>query len=746
MGKLTIKPLELVPRLPSNFEAETWVKLQATVASILQTKAPLVGGAHEEVYRTVEALCVCGMEDKLAQFLRAECDNHIRTRLLTACRPASAVGPEGNGDDVLLRMMHAVWQDHCDAMQMISVLFLYLDRTYIFSQSRIHSSLGHSTNSARSLKDIGVQLFRAQLDALPEVRDKTLLGLLRLIDADRCGNPAPQPLLNSLVGMTSKLGIYEASFEPALLERTGLFFKRESEELLERIPAAEYLRHCERRLEEEAKRCATSFEKRTEQGILSTARGELLKQHCDKLLELGFCGMVREHQVEDLERLFRLFSKVDALAIVRKAWCQAIKDVGAGIMSCSEDAEESKGIIPALIALRSRLNEILEKAFQSTSIFVIGLKDAFEEILSCGSQNMPSKLLSRHIDEVLRNEKACSERELEESIENVIGIFRFLDAKDAFEAFYKKDLSKRILLSRSSSADAEKLMIQKLRDECGPGFTSKLEGMFRDIEVSKATQAAFAEKTDNRALLDQSGIDFSVSVLTSGLWPTQPPTPDIIYPAGPHKMQEAFAAFYSASNTGKSLRWSPSLGQCTLRACYEGNVRKELIVSHFQALVLLLFNSSNSLTCRQIEIQTRIPTADLHRTLQSLALHKYVKLITKEPKTREVADEDVFTYNSGFSHKMYRIVVTQISPKEQHEEETVVEQRVFEDRQHEVDAAIVRIMKAKKTLSHNQLLAEVFSAISFPAAAADVKRRVESLIEREYLERDSGASTYSYLA
>ena len=56
-------------------------------------------------------------------------------------------------------------------------------------------------------------------------------------------------------------------------------------------------------------------------------------------------------------------------------------------------------------------------------------------------------------------------------------------------------------------------------------------------------------------------------------------------------------------------------------------------------------------------------------------------------------------------------------------------------------------MKVKKTLTHQQLLAEVFTAMSFPVAAADVKRRVESLIEREYIERDAERPfTYSYLA
>jgi cullin-4 len=35
--------------------------------------------------------------------------------------------------------------------------------------------------------------------------------------------------------------------------------------------------------------------------------------------------------------------------------------------------------------------------------------------------------------------------------------------KDVFEAFYKKDLAKRLLLGKSASADTEKAMLSKLK-------------------------------------------------------------------------------------------------------------------------------------------------------------------------------------------------------------------------------------------------------------------------------------------
>jgi cullin-4 len=42
-------------------------------------------------------------------------------------------------------------------------------------------------------------------------------------------------------------------------------------------------------------------------------------------------------------------------------------------------------------------------------------------------------------------------------------IFRYINGKDVFEAFYRKDLAKRLLLGKSVSIDAEKLMISKLK-------------------------------------------------------------------------------------------------------------------------------------------------------------------------------------------------------------------------------------------------------------------------------------------
>ncbi len=54
----------------------------------------------------------------------------------------------------------------------------------------------------------------------------------------------------------------------------------------------------------------------------------------------------------------------------------------------------------------------------------------------------------------------------------------------------------------------------------------------------------------------------------------------------------------------------------------------------------------------------------------------------------------------------------------------------------QIDAAIVRIMKTRKSLSHKLLVQELLIQLKFPIRAQDLKKRTESLIDREYLERD----------
>lgn len=84
-----------------------------------------------------------------------------------------------------------------------------------------------------------------------------------------------------------------------------------------------------------------------------------------------------------------------------------------------------------------------------------------------------------------------TDAEVDVTLDKTITLFRYLAEKDVFERYYKGHLAKRLLLGRSVSDDAERGMLAKLKIECGYQFTQKLEGMFKDMQVSEDTMQAY---------------------------------------------------------------------------------------------------------------------------------------------------------------------------------------------------------------------------------------------------------------
>ncbi|EEC76292.1 hypothetical protein OsI_13805 [Oryza sativa Indica Group] len=592
----------------------------------------------------------------------------------------------------------------------------------------------------KELWDMGLKLFCKHLSLSPEIEHKTVTGLLRLIESERLGEAIDRTLLSHLLKMFTALGMYSESFEKPFLECTSEFYATEGVKYLQQSDIPDYLKHVETRLQEEHERCILYLEANTRKPLITATEKQLLQRHTSAILEKGFTMLMEANRVKDLSRMYTLFQRVDAIELLKQALSSYIRGTGQGIIM---DEEKDKELVPFLLEFKASLDRILEESFAKNEAFSNTIKESFEHLINL-RQNRPAELIAKFLDEKLRaGNKGTSEEELEGILDKVLVLFRFIQGKDVFEAFYKKDLAKRLLLGKSASIDAEKSMITKLKTECGSQFTNKLEGMFKDIELSKEINESFKQSSQARTKLP-SGIEMSVHVLTTGYWPTYPPM-DVKLPHELNVYQDIFKEFYLSKYSGRRLMWQNSLGHCVLKAEFPKG-KKELAVSLFQSVVLMLFNDAQKLSFLDIKESTGIEDKELRRTLQSLACGK-VRVLQKMPKGRDVEDKDEFVFNEEFSAPLYRIKVNAIQMKETVEENTSTTERVFQDRQYQVDAAIVRIMKTRKTLSHTLLITELFQQLKFPIKPSDIKKRIESLIDREYLERDrSNPQIYNYLA
>jgi len=201
---------------------------------------------------------------------------------------------------------------------------------------------------------------------------------------------------------------------------------------------------------------------------------------------------------------------------------------------------------------------------------------------------------------------------------------------------------------------------------------------------------------------------------------------------------------YEKKNSMRRLSWQYTLGNASVRSTFSKTY--DIQVSTVQAVILNSFNDGVHLTLDELKESLNIEDSLLKPLLHSLSCGKY-RLLSKSPpptkKNSRINDTDTFTSNRKFICNMRKIKMPMPNLDATHNPK-----KVEKDRSHTIDAVIVRIMKSRKTMKHKDLQAEVLKQLEFfkPNPRA-IKKRIEILIEQEYLERShDNNNIYNYLA
>ncbi|KAK0525659.1 hypothetical protein OC835_005537 [Tilletia horrida] len=712
--------------------------------------------------------------------------------------------------DRLLTAMRDMWNDHYRCMKNIAMVLGYLDRTWV------------PQSDEPGILQLGLELFRDTVIRSKQYPIETYLfsTLLSQIRIEREGNAINRSVLKSSVDMlnalthprqglaiTARQTLYRHDFEPKLLSTTAEFYQTESEDLLDRADASSYLKHVERRFQEEEDRVTVYLNSATAPALRHILEQHLLSAHLRNIAGMpdsGLDTMLEEDKIDDLARMYRLFYRVIEGPIVLKSGVKAYigrkgraineamggsssnpgssataapggvgNDDAAGDMGADDAgaAGSKRAAVPAqggtassasasslafkwvedVLALKAKMDRILKEGFGDDKGCEASINEAFETFFNMNPR--APEFISLFLDENLKKGlKGKSEDEVEEVLTQTIVVFRFLHEKDVFERYYKQHLAKRLLQARSVSDDAERGMMAKLKVECGHGYVQKLQGMLNDMKVSEEITKSF------QASLDKSGrrlpYDMSVNVLTSTYWPVSAQAPSCQMPPLLMNGRKAFEQFYASRHSGRVLTWHPHFGGADVRVSFK-NKKHELNVFTYALVILLLFEDTpdegegSRLTYEYIRDTTQIPAIDVQRTLQSLACGKY-KILLKEPKGKDINPGDRFCFNINFSAPLARIKIAQVVGKvETPVERKETAEKVEEERKSVTEACIVRIMKNRKTMNHNDLVNEVVRQLSsrFVPSPASIKKRIEALIDREYLERsEAGRAMYNYVA
>ncbi|XP_059060667.1 cullin-3 isoform X2 [Achroia grisella] len=764
-GKMRIRAFPMT--MDEKYVESIWSLLKNAIQEI--QKKNNSGLSFEELYRNAYTMVLHKHGERLYTGLKEVVTNHLETKVRK-----DVIHSLNNG---FLQTLNNAWTDHQTSMVMIRDILMYMDRVYV------------QQNEVDNVYNLGLIIFRDQVVRYGSIRDHLRQTLLEMVARERRGEVVDRLAIRNACQMLMVLGInsravYEEDFETPFLHQSAEFYRMESQKFLAENSAAVYIARVEARISEEAERARHYLDETTEPRVVAVLEHELIEQHMKTIVEMensGVVHMLMHTRTGELACVYKLLSRVpDGLRTVADAVSAHLREQGRALVTDNHNNTNAITFVQNLLDLKARFDHFLQNSFNNDKIFKHMIASDFEYFLNLN--NKSPEFLSLFIDGKLKKgEKGMSEQEIEAVLDKTMVLFRFLQEKDVFERYYKQHLAKRLLLNKSVSDDSEKNMISKLKTECGSQFTSKLEGMFKDMTVSNTIMEEFKEHVLSTGT-NLHGVDLSVRVLTTGLWPTQSVTPKCNIPIAPRNAFDVFRSFYLAKHSGRQLSLQPQLGNVDLHATFRGAAaagggpaspprsprdqheappaapapapapRRHIIqVSPFQMCVLLLFNKRERLTYEEILNETDIPEKDLVRALQSLAMGKPTqRVLIKHPKTKEIEPSHQFYVNDAFTSKLYRVKIQTVAAKGESEpERRETRNKVDEDRKHEIEAAIVRIMKARKKMAHTLLVAEVTEQLRarFLPSPVVIKKRIEGLIEREYLARTpDDRKVYTYVA
>eukprot|EP00981_Chlorochromonas_danica_P000367 scaffold90_cov163-Ochromonas_danica.AAC.22 len=654
--------------------------------------------------------------------------------------------------------------------------------------------------SLPSISDIVQRTFDSQL--LQIIKENIFSPTLQLVTSEREGRLVEATQLRHILKQWGKgaVDIFEKELEPAYIKDTRSYYVEKGQNWRERQDASVsvYIGWVDKVLHEEQTRCKHYLLPSSEDKVLQAIAEELLSESIVQGLLLMDSvrgegdNVLLSQECHNFHLFFALLNKDyfqdkfkdERLQVLKILFQKRIFEEGKRIvgeyLNSLRTASTSKRImrtclvVSPLLKLYTSSCDMVEAHFAKHALFEKAVHGSFSDLLnhddlfvlseSGGGEIMKSnaaELLANYCNHLLRSTTTCqmSVQDIESELERTIALVEHLREKDLFAEVSRHLLASRALFSSSKSYELDILFVNKLKVHFGALFTGKMEGMINDIAVNKEQESVFQQFYLEKKATNKDLVEFSAQVLTLGHWPVFSSLSEASLPANMMAALDIFKGYYNQRlhSTKRHLTWIHSLGRVEM-VVVMGSSSYELHLNTLQAAILLLFDSLPSredLSFSFLQRTLRLPADVIIRLLKSLSLEKCRILIRTSSDQDDseavhpITSADRFRPNQSFTSSTSTLRIPMCSLGDMATMSVVNSSSNLEqDRLFAIEAAIVRVMKARRQLSHQQLLTEVLNHLTlFKPDGRAVKQRIEALIERDYLERDPDQpQRYLYVA
>uniref|UniRef100_A0A672IXC7 Cullin-2 n=1 Tax=Salarias fasciatus TaxID=181472 RepID=A0A672IXC7_SALFA len=647
-------------------------------------------------------------------------------------------------EEKVLVMYHRYWDEYSKGADYMDCLYRYLNTQFIKKNKLTEADLQYGYGGVdmnEPLMEIGELALDMWRKLMIEPLQAVLIRmLLNEIKNDRCGENPNQKVIhgviNSFVHVEQykkkfPLKFYQEIFEGPFLIKTGEYYKQEASNLLQESNCSQYMEKVLARLKDEEVRCRKYLHPSSYAKVIHECQQRMVADHLQFLH--GECqSIIRQEKREDMANMYTLLRAV-ANGLPHMIQELQVHIHNEGIRGTSNLSQENMPtlFVESVLEVHSKFVQLINTVLNGDQHFMSALDKALTSVVNFREPKSICKapeLLAKYCDNLLKKSaKGMTENEVEDKLTSFITVFKYIDDKDIFQKFYARMLAKRLIHGLSLSMDSEEAMINKLKQACGYEFTSKLHRMYTDMSVSADLNNKFNNFIKTQETVVDLGISFQIYVLQAGAWPLS------------HVPSSTFAI---PQELEKSVQMEAHLA---VKMNYLSKPYVAMVTT-YQMAVLLAFNNSQTVTYKELQDGTQMNEKELQKTIKSLL---DVKMLNHDSEKEDIEAESTFSLNMSFTSKRTKFKITTSMQKDTPQEMEQTRSAVDEDRKMYLQAAIVRIMKARKVLRHNALIQEVInqSKARFNPSISMIKKCIEVLIDKQYIERSqTSADEYSYVA
>ena len=337
-----------------------------------------------------------------------------------------------------------------------------------------------------------------------------------------------------------------------------------------------------------------------------------------------------------------------------------------------------------------------------------------------------ARLLALSVNELF-SQKPSRDQEIDyDLIDQYVALFRMLVLNDIFETYHTQLLTRRIIIINDKMAEREEYFSKRLKQQCGSEYTTRMDDILNDRRKSKELLETSPKLPDF----------FKCIVLSSQIAKPSNESLRMKIPKSIETALTTFAKHYKSNVSGRNIEWDIRLSISTLTV---NNVKSltKVKCSCDIALVLLALTSNNkNYSLKNLAKTVGCSQEQILPLLKILKSKKSYKLVVKNKSN------DEYHINLETSPPNGILKIPFLIPQIVEKDAEKIKKVIVDNKDNQLDAAIISVVKAEKSIEKEFLYNKVISMVKFNTTNEFFETRLQSLSNKGYLKIDPAGKVH----